>query len=367
MNKRVNTGRQKELDIAKGLAVIFMVLIHTTEYYWDEESFIFGKVANFLGSPPAAPVFMFLLGCGIIYSRHNSAAELAKRGVKMLGLSYVFNALVYVLPYGIYSLVNRDIECWEDSWSQIYDADILQFAALAFLFCALIRFLKMKPWQGLTAAIIITLIGMGLNNTITDLENPVLQAVTGLFWGTHEGSYFPFTSWIIFVAAGYVFAERLQCTENKKRLYLCISPIGGILFLIFAKLLTYSHEWDAMMDGEYYYHQDILMNVMYVAFVLAWLGVCFFISAILPELLSNVLKRFSTNVTVIYVMQYILIIYIQVLVTGETVFSAPIVLGITVLYTVIAYYGAIAYKKYTAKRTTKTVNKRKIVQSLAAH
>ncbi|MBQ0001134.1 MAG: DUF1624 domain-containing protein [Clostridiales bacterium] len=108
------------------------------------------------------------------------------------------------------------MECLEESWSQIYDADILQFAALAFLFCALIRFLKMKPWQGLTAAVIIALIGMGLNNTITDLENPVLQAVTGLFWGTHEGSYFPFTSWIVFVAAGYFFADILQRTENKK-------------------------------------------------------------------------------------------------------------------------------------------------------
>ena len=248
-----------------------------------------------------------------------------------------------------HSLINRDIECWEDSWSQIYDADILQFAALAFLFCALIRFLKMKPWQGLTAGIIISLIGMGLNNTITDLENPMLQAVTGLFWGTHEGSYFPFTSWIVFVAAGYVFADILQCTKNKKKMYLCISPISGILFLIIAKILTFSHEWDAMMDGEYYYHQDIMMNIMYVAFVLAWLGICYFISTILPKLMSDVLKKFSTNVTVIYVMQYILIIYIQVLITGETVFSAPIILGITVLYTVIAYYGAIAYKDIKLK------------------
>lgn len=86
-----NEGRQPELDIARGLAVIFMVLIHTVEYYWDWDNEIFDKVANFLGSPPAAPVFMFLLGCGIIYSRRSTAQQVLKRGIKMLMLSYVFN------------------------------------------------------------------------------------------------------------------------------------------------------------------------------------------------------------------------------------------------------------------------------------
>ena len=350
MKERTNIGRQVELDIARGLAVIFMILIHTTEYYWDENCFVFGKIANFLGSPPAAPVFMFLLGCGLIYSRHNSPAELVKRGAKMLILSYVFNALVYVLPYGIYSLINQDIECWEEYWCQIYDTDILQFAALAFLFFALVRFLKLKPWQGLVAASIISLIGMLLNATVCEIENPLLQWITGLFWGTHEGSYFPFTSWIFYVAAGYLFADILQQTEDKKRMYIRISPISGVIFIIIAIILVNFNEWDDMMDGDFYYHQNIFMNVMYVSFVLSWLGLCYFINSILPESIRNVMKKFSSNVTVIYVIQYILIIYVQVLICQETYFNAAIVIGFTVLYTVIAYFGAILYKKFLAKK-----------------
>ena len=57
---------------------------------------------------------------------------------------------------------------------------------------------------------------MLLNATVCEIENPLLQWITGLFWGTHEGSYFPFTSWIFYVAAGYLFADILQQTEDKK-------------------------------------------------------------------------------------------------------------------------------------------------------
>ena len=97
----------------------------------------------------------------------------------------------------------------------------------------------------------------------------------------------------------------------------------------------------------------IVMNLMFVAFVGAWLGICYGISNILPASVMGVMKKFSTNVTVIYVIQYILIIYIQVLIVGETVFSAPIVRGIAAVYTLAAYWGAVAYKKLIATQKAK--------------
>lgn len=57
--EKVNMGRQRELDVAKGLAIIFMLLVHVYEVYGREvEGTGFSKVVEFLGSPPAAPVFM---------------------------------------------------------------------------------------------------------------------------------------------------------------------------------------------------------------------------------------------------------------------------------------------------------------------
>ena len=71
----INLGRQKELDIAKGIAIIFMVLCHGFEimsWFFDPE--ISTDVAYFildvvLGGSFAAPVFMFCMGISFAYSR----------------------------------------------------------------------------------------------------------------------------------------------------------------------------------------------------------------------------------------------------------------------------------------------------------
>lgn len=349
-----NEGRQPELDIARGLAVIFMVLIHTVEYYWDWENVVFDKVANFLGSPPAAPVFMFLLGCGIIYSKRSTPGQVFKRGIKMLGLSYVFNALVYVLPYAISALVYQDIEYIADGWTQIYDADILQFAALAFIFFSIVLALKMKPWLVVVTATVITGVGMLLNSFIPEVDSNVLQAITGLFWGSHEGSYFPFTSWILYPAVGYAFAYALKRTSDKKKLYLTVSPIGAAVYLIMTFVLLNFFEWDLLMDGEYYYTQNIFFNIMFIGFVFMWLGICYALFHITPKPVMRILEKFSSNVTIIYICQYILIIYIEVIAFGdEAELGVLLTLALFAVYTVISYFASIGYKSIVKKRKSK--------------
>ena len=54
----VNTGRQVELDIAKGFAILFMIWVHTAETFSTGTGLDYKIVENFLGGPFAAPVFM---------------------------------------------------------------------------------------------------------------------------------------------------------------------------------------------------------------------------------------------------------------------------------------------------------------------
>lgn len=95
----MNSKRQFEIDIAKGLAIVFMVLVHTTEYFYCGKNPTFQAIAEFLGGPFAAPVFMFALGVGVNYTRDSSPKHFAKRGCHMLIMSYVYNLLVYAAPY----------------------------------------------------------------------------------------------------------------------------------------------------------------------------------------------------------------------------------------------------------------------------
>ncbi|MCD6516885.1 MAG: DUF1624 domain-containing protein [Candidatus Aminicenantes bacterium] len=64
----INTGRQTELDIAKGLAIAFMIFDHVLECYASTqlENTVFADVIYFLACVPAEPVFMFLMGVGFL-------------------------------------------------------------------------------------------------------------------------------------------------------------------------------------------------------------------------------------------------------------------------------------------------------------
>ena len=65
----VNTGRQVELDIAKGFAILFMVWVHTTETFGNYQGIGNVIVEHFLGGPFAAPVFMVCMGIGMCYAK----------------------------------------------------------------------------------------------------------------------------------------------------------------------------------------------------------------------------------------------------------------------------------------------------------
>ena len=67
MRERINTGRQGELDVAKALAIPYMVIIHVYEELSVVDcgvrpDSLFRGVLEFLGGPLATPVFMFAMG-----------------------------------------------------------------------------------------------------------------------------------------------------------------------------------------------------------------------------------------------------------------------------------------------------------------
>ena len=88
---KVNTSRQVELDIAKAFSIIFMVLSHClliSYFISDSTSSVFKTFVNFiLGEPCAAPVFMFCMGVGIVFSRKSQPVLMIKR----IGYLWWFN------------------------------------------------------------------------------------------------------------------------------------------------------------------------------------------------------------------------------------------------------------------------------------
>ncbi len=211
----VNTGRQVEVDLAKIMAIIFMVYCHVLWKFVGEDNF--GPIELFFyvvpSGPYSAPIFMFCMGMGMNYSRHNSVREVAKRGVNILIIGIVLSVIRTGIPGIIYVLkYERDVT---DLILEIVQVDILQFAGLAFLGIALLRKLNCSHKQMLLIAcasnILATLIkGIGS-------RNPVLNPIFAYFIGEYtEYSCFPFFTWFIIPVAGLVFGDLWKRCADKK-------------------------------------------------------------------------------------------------------------------------------------------------------
>ena len=88
----MNKKRQLEIDIAKGLAIFFMFLVHCYENYGADSiqhQGFFSHLVFFLGGPLAAPVFMFCMGVGMVYTRKQSSKEFLKRGLSLFLIGYL--------------------------------------------------------------------------------------------------------------------------------------------------------------------------------------------------------------------------------------------------------------------------------------
>ena len=100
----VNLGRQKELDIAKGMAIIFMVFCHSFEIlssFFDPEistDFAYGILDVVLGGSFAAPVFMFCMGISFCYSRKNSSGDMVRRALSVAVVALLLEIFRTAIP-----------------------------------------------------------------------------------------------------------------------------------------------------------------------------------------------------------------------------------------------------------------------------
>jgi hypothetical protein len=309
-HEKVNCGRQLELDIARGLAIAFMVLVHVFELFVETPfpETVSTHVISFLGSPPAAPVFMLLLGAGIVYSKRSSPTFLFKRGIIILILAYTLGLCRDVIPSFIGYLIHGDLEIFQEGVTDFFGVDILQFAGLTFLFFAIVLKLRFKIWQ-----IVLCMFVFGaLQAILGEMSTGIfwVDVLTGLFWGSWENSWFPFFSWIFFPAAGYIFGTILMHCKNKTLMYQRLFIISATA-LIPLVILSYYYNIEFGAFGEFYqqqyYHQDLFGNIIITIFCLLWISLLYFITVLFKNYSFSVLRRWSKNVNQIYITHWIIL------------------------------------------------------------
>ena len=311
-DQQINSGRQKELDWARGLAVVFMVFKHTKEYLpgFDLSS-AYSRVICFLGAAPAGPTFMILLGAGIVFSRNKSPKKLALRGASLIALNYALNFAAFGMPELILFAQTGDVAFWKDCVLYTLGVDILAFAGLALLFFALAEKLRLPPVDVALVALILSC----LNYLTPRVDNFPLGAAAGLFADVNDNSYFPLLSWIGYPVMGYIFGRFLiRCTD--KRLFykyiFAFSAFSVAAFSLGSRKHGFSGVWSLFFGADEYFSQDFIQYFLVGGICFLWISILFSLSEIgALDFAGKHLSRWSRNVTPMFVAHWVIVGWLE--------------------------------------------------------
>lgn len=317
-----NTGRQLIPDIAKGLAIVWMVPSHTlgTLSFIVAEEPVYGSTAFFdciLAGHWAAPVFMFCMGVGIMYSRKLTPGYLAIRGLKIFGLSLLLNFLRFIIPY-LFSLAygNGQISI---GWGGVIDIsagfdlrtvaalffyqDILGFAGLVMILLAPLFALKVRPFSIFVFGVCLSVAGTFLGDCSTG--NVLADEFRAYFVTTNQSS-FALLGWTIFPAAGIFFGSILKRCTCPSRFFIKAGITVLPLSLVYIAVMV--------AGGSYYPFSQFGEYGLTIGDAIGGLCLGFLLFALLALLVKvfphcewSVLRRYSRNITSMYFIHWVII------------------------------------------------------------
>lgn len=325
----MNKKRQLEIDVVKGLAIIFMFLVHCYEDYGSDaiqSNGIISHLVFFFGGPLAAPVFMFCMGIGMVYTHKQTSGQFMKRGFSLFLAAYILNFIRDFIPYTIQSYIQHDPSQFEYAKDYLVCTDILAFAGLTYFLMGLFKRTKQKDMWLVIFYIICAIFNYILSPI--KFESRALASITGLLWGTWDCTWFPFLSWIGIPIAGYLFGKQLIKAEDTSSFYKKILTGTGLLFLPLLALIYKLHLEHKVPENYFdmaYFHMGWLGNLITFEIILLWISFWHFTSSHLPSLIQTTLVRWSKEINTIYIVQWFLIGYGN-LVFGYFCHSVPEVL-----------------------------------------
>ena len=352
--ERTNKSRQIELDLAKCLSIFFMIFLHclmVTQGFNNNVSLYMQRgIGQLLGEPFAAPVFMFSMGIGIVYSKNQAPEYLIKRGIKTMLLGIVVNIGEFFLPH---YLAGHLLGKWDifpiAKGLLLFCIDILAFAGMAMILIGVLKLLKSSAARILTIAFILSAAGSFLR--FSDLGGNIPNLVAGYFIGSAGGfTAFPLFNWFIFPAAGIFLGEYYIRCNDKKRL-LCAWP-----FALAISIAYFVQSW--FIDGgflsevHHYYFMTTIDAFICLINVYGIIGLCYFVTKFLPKSVLNFVSKTSSNVNTIYIVQWFLIPITYILICyfkKDIVFSDLSLVVIGLLEIIVNTTIAFIYKNVKKK------------------
>lgn len=293
-------NRNLTADLLKGMAVILMVQVHILELFATQELYdsSLGSVLLFLGGPPAAPVFMIVMGYFVAKSNLNNK-QIIIRGLKLIGLGFLLNiGLNFHLFIRIYLGTIAT-----SPWPYLFGVDILFLAGFSIILLGIIMSLfKNNPLLYFLLILGIFFAGNFVTGTSESSFDKYLGA---FFYGDAWWSYFPLIPWLAYPITGvlyYIIEPKLIRIKINKVYQWSIICLSGIILVI-----TISYGISIASSLGSYYHHDYMYYLFIVNFIIFWSGIVNLVASLQYNPVANAIQWMGKNVTTIYIIQWLLI------------------------------------------------------------
>ena len=318
--------------VARGFAILFMIFQHVALTYGNYTTLNegFGLILVILGTVPAAPVFMFIMGFFFYLSTKKTQIQKIKRGILLILGGYILNIFRFGIPLYIASSLDDSLlisnEYLLDS---ILIIDIFQFAGLSLIFLTLLE----KPLRELSYKyILLFIIFISVISPFLwgiTINIPVLSEIFRLMWGDDSNVFFPFFPWIVFPLLGVLLSRIYESYQEKNEgAYYSRLKFFGLIFFVIGGILVLL-ELSPIVGG--YERFKIGSLIFYTGIMFLWLGVCNYISKFRDSMPVSFLSQWSKNTSFIYVIQWIIIVW-GTLILGESNFNG---LGVLIILTLV--------------------------------
>lgn len=364
--KQLNSGRQFEIDCVKFFALFYMICVHVYEeagqydFLHSMPEGVFRNLIEFAGGPLAAPMFMFAMGMGMVYTEHKTYRQFIYRGINLLITGVILN----FFRETILELIGNFALGLDFTTDWIIDGlmciDILAFAGMSFIVVGIMK--KFKLNGNIMLVICLVLQAIGIWGMKLNISSAVLRNILGLLLPTGHSVAFPLTLWLIFPVSGQIFGEYLINTDNKASLYKKLILIGVTAVIAVTSWLCFTGNDVRMIYALFedtYYHQTIISATWTLGVDFIALGLAYYLFKGLEQTKAGRFVTFcGKKLKTIYIIQWLLIAYIVAFLTAleiEKRFSAGEIIFVGCLVEIVAIGITALINKIICKRKNNSI------------
>ena len=293
--------RSRTADFLKGVALLTMVQLVLVEYFARPSILegLLGKISLFIGGPPAAPMFLAIMGYYIAHQQHAFRYDVW-RGIKLIllgvGLNIARNA------YTLFEIFSGKSSA--DVWHIVFGTDILILAGISLVAMAVV----IKILRGHVLAYLgLIIVFLLLQYVIPPVEKAMPGSIViPFFYGKYPQAQFPFIPWFAYVLAGYTFYLFKQFFvsdqfKHSKTVKIVLGTLSGILLV-----LSLPFGYSVSINHSLFYHHGILFFLFCVNYLFWWLLSARAIVERVDNRLTGYLEFMGRNVTAFYVIFMVL-------------------------------------------------------------